>query len=143
MTSTEFPAWMVFGALLSLIGGFGAQVLGNFSGRSLESFCRLRGRRDRFGDILDWQDEAVAAARYLSWLGNVLLIGLGFLWLGQIFHWFQEDQGKSAFQAQRFPIVVAVILATWTLLFVQDWFPRVMFRAGATRFLFYTWPFWK
>ncbi|MFM8172923.1 MAG: hemolysin family protein [Pirellulaceae bacterium] len=143
MTSSEFPTWMVFGALLSLIGGFGAQVLGNFSGRSLETFCRLRGRRDRFGDILDWQDEAVAAAHYLSWFGNVLLIGLGFLWLGQIFHWFQEDQGKSAFQAQRFPIVVAVILGTWMLLFVPDWLPRVMFRAGATRFLYYTWPFWK
>ena len=47
------------GFLLSSVGGLGSELLDSFAGRSLEAYCRLKRRRERFGSVLDHQDAAI------------------------------------------------------------------------------------
>lgn len=67
--------WLsLLGTLIAAISGFGVHLLSNFSGRSLEGYCRLKRRRDRFGNILDFQDDATRGAEYLFIFGSSLCL---------------------------------------------------------------------
>ena len=60
----------LFGFALSSIGGLGAELLDKFAGRSLEAYCRLKKKRERFGHILDFQDASIRASEYLRMIGT-------------------------------------------------------------------------
>ena len=83
-------AFTLIGFVLGAVGGLGAELLDSFIGRSLEAFCRLRGRRERFGDVLDRQEDAMRGAEYLRIIGTVL-----FLISGTIFVSMRYDQDPS------------------------------------------------
>ena len=73
-TLTWWIGVSIFGLLLSSIGGLGSELLDRFTGRALEAYSRLRRNRERFGAVLDRQDAALAAARYLRVIGTVLFL---------------------------------------------------------------------
>ena len=65
MQNTGCFALAVLGMILLAIGGLGSHLLLHFRGRTLEAYCRLKGNRERFGKILDEQDDAQTACNYL------------------------------------------------------------------------------
>ena len=77
---TEAWVWTsvsLTGFLLSSIGGLGGELLDSFAGRSLEAFCRLKRRRERFGSVLNHQEAAIRGSEYLRMIGTVVFLIAG------------------------------------------------------------------
>ncbi len=80
----QHPEWLALslvGLLLSAIAGFGNQLFRSFRGRTLEAYCRLRGDRDRFGEILDDCTECKTACSYLFIFAGSMALISGGMWL--------------------------------------------------------------
>ncbi len=139
------------GVLIAAISGFGVHLLSNFSGRSLEGYCRLKRRRDRFGDILDYQDDATRAAEYFFLFGSSLSLICGTLYLVAPFLPQVHDQvngtsGSKLWDWSNLPIqfVAAMLVgSTALLMLLRIWLPRIVIAYGASVLLFHTWPFWR
>jgi len=133
MTQAGWILLAVGGLFLGAIGGLGDELLDRFAGRSLEAYCRLKRRRERFGAILDGQEAALAASKYLRVLGTVL-----FLLAGTV----------AILAAADVPVVGRSLIgwglaASATLFFTHIWFPAALTRFASAPVLFATWPFWR
>jgi putative hemolysin len=125
--------WLsLFGLLLSSIGGLGSELLDRFAGRTLEAYSRLRHNRERFGAVLDGQDAALAASRYLRVIGTVI-----FLISGTV----------AVVLNQNGPTPVGIGLwclsAAGIVMLVHLWLPAAITRSASAPFLYHSWPFWK
>ncbi len=127
---------------LTLLGGLGVHVLEKFNGRRLEAYCRLRRRPERFGEILDQQEQATNAAQYLLLFGLVLsslAAGAWFILNGNM----KLNEGRLVGQlggAEMFASTAGwLVLLTFTGL----WLPRLVVRHSSSLFLFHSWPLWK
>ncbi len=137
-------AWSLYlisagGFLLSSIGGLGAELLDSFAGRSLEAYCRLRRRRERFGSVLEHQDAAIRGSIYLRMIGTVL-----FLIAGTAGLLITKQNGQPFDAAWSFRSIAGwVVLATVSMMFVHAWLPVAVTRFASTPVLYHTWPFWR
>lgn len=141
---TVISAWWLLwiGLALCALGGFGTHLLGHFSGLSLEGYCRLKRKRERYGEILDHQERSITGAKYLFLIGSVLLLSGGSLWLANRLGWFAEQGDVSRLHAPWLSFTGWLAGTAILLLLVSDWLPRVIVRYGATVIIFHTWPFW-
>ncbi len=132
MTPTTAVLLTTIGFLAGATGGMGTELLEEFSGRSLEAYCRLRKRRERFGAVLDGYEEAIQGAEYLRIIGTVAFL------LG----------GTSALYLQPQPPLPAGLLvwgltAAVLVMLTHAWLPTAVTRFASSRLLFHSWPFWK
>ena len=131
-TLTWWTGVSIFGLLLSSIGGLGSELLDRFTGRALEAYSRLRRNRERFGAVLDRQDAALAAARYLRVIGTVLFLISGTAAI-------LVDQGQPS------PGRLAAwgVSAAGILMLVHLWLPIALTRFASAPVLYHSWPFWR
>lgn len=125
--------WVSLGGfLLSSTGGLGGELLDSFAGRSLEAYCRLKRRRERFGSVLNHQELAIRGSEYLRMIGTVVFLIAG---TSAIF------VGDGPVQAGRLLMwgITAVILMMATHL----WIPAAVTRFASAPILYHTWPFWR
>ncbi|MBX3421196.1 MAG: HlyC/CorC family transporter [Pirellulaceae bacterium] len=137
-----FSTLMTVGCMLTLIGGLGVHLIENYNGRRLEAYCRLRRKPQRFGEVLDKQEAAFAAATYLLVTGLVvgsLAAGVWFAHQGRV------EFAELAVLSQRGIVSHAVGAVGWWLanMLVGLWLPRMIVRQRTSPFLYHTWPFWK
>jgi CBS domain containing-hemolysin-like protein len=133
MTPDSLIPVAILGFIAGAIGGLGTELLNNFAGRSLEAFCRLKQKRERFGAVLDHQYDAMLGAEYLRVVGNVVFLAFGtaalVIWRGAEF--------------------TIVSLALWSLLagalvmLTHLWLPSAVTRFASSPLLYHTWPFWR
>lgn len=126
---------------LTLLGGLGLHVIGNFDGKKLEAYCRMKRRPERFGHILDNLEELESAAQYLLLFGLVL----GSLAAGA---WFYNS-GDVEFNAGKLSasvdgITITLWVLSWIILLTLAglWLPRIVVRHSSSLFLFHSWPAW-
>ncbi len=139
MQNTGSLGLALLGMVLAAIGGFGSHLLLHFRGRTLEAYCRLKGKRERFGKILDEQDDAQTACNYLFILGSsIALISAG-TWLCIRLKWSQDQEQNpvSIYQLLSISIIAAAVLA-----FLYSWIPKIIVRNSASVLLYHTWWYW-
>ena len=139
MQNTGCFALAMLGLILSAIGGLGSHLLLHFRGRTLEAYCRLKGNRDRFGRILDEQDDAQTACNYLFILGSsIALISAG-TWLSMRLQWGLSETHNpvSIYQLISISIISAAVLTC-----VHSWIPKIIVRNSASVLLYHTWWYW-
>lgn len=122
----------VVGFILSSIGGLGSELLDRFAGRSLEAFCRLKKNRDRFGAVLDHQDDAINGSGYLRMIGTVIFLIAG---TGAIL----MDHATPP----PYHLIAWGVAAVALMMMVHVWFPAAVTRFASTPVLYYSWPFWR
>jgi CBS domain containing-hemolysin-like protein len=122
----------IIGLLVSSIGGLGSELLDRFAGRTLEAYSRLRHNRERFGAVLDGQDAALSASKYLRVLGTVT-----FLICGTISVFFDQPQPSVA------RLLVWGLAAAATMMLVHLWIPVAVTRFASAPVLYHSWPFWR
>lgn len=121
------------GFVAGAIGGLGTELLNNFAGRSLEAYCRLKHRRERFGAVLDHQYDAALGAEYLRVIGNVIFLAFG----------------TAAIVVWRGPEFTFWTLAGWAfstaaiVMLTHLWLPSAVTRFVSSPLLYHTWPFWR
>lgn len=121
------------GFLAGAVGGLGTELLNHFAGRSLEAFCRLKQRRERYGAVLDHQQDAVIGADYLRLIGNVVFLAFG----------------TSALVVDRGEAFSLLNLTSWAIvagalvMLSHVWFPSAVTRFASSPVLYHTWPFWR
>ena len=127
---------------LTLLGGLGIHMLENFNGKRLEAYCRLRRKPERFGEILDEQEQAAFGAQYLLLFGLVI----GSLSAGA---WFYTSGNVEVLDGHLRSDVGAVTLTLWILgwlvllTLAGLWLPRVVVHYSSSLLLFHTWPLWR
>jgi CBS domain containing-hemolysin-like protein len=126
--------WAVsaIGFILSSIGGLGSELLDRFAGRSLEAYCRLKKNRDRFGAVLDHQDDAIDGSGYLRMMGTVifLIAGTGAIFIDQV-------------SPPPIRLMVWGVGAVGMMMMVHVWLPAAVTRFASTPVLYHSWPFWR
>ena len=127
------------GLLLSSVGGLGAELLDSFAGRSLEAFCRVKKRRERFSSVLEHQDAVIRGSEYLRMIGTVLFLiaGTAALILSK------QDTPSDGMIWSIGPLAAWTLLATISMMFVHAWLPEAVTRFASAPVLYHTWPFWR
>lgn len=139
MQNTGCIALAISGLILSAIGGLGSHLLLHFRGRTLEAYCRLKGNRERFGRILDEQDNAQTACNYLFILGSsIALISAG-TWLSMRLQWGLSDTENPV---SIYRLISISILAAAVLACVYSWIPKIIVGNSASVLLYHTWWYW-
>lgn len=139
MQNTGCIALAILGLILSAIGGLGSHLLLHFRGRTLEAYCRLKGNRERFGRILDEQDNAQTACNYLFILGSsIALISAG-TWLSMRLQWGLSDTQNPV---SIYRLISISILAAAVLACVYSWIPKIIVGNSASVLLYHTWWYW-
>jgi len=127
------------GFLLSSIGGLGATLLDSFTGRSLEAFCRVKRKRERFASVLEHQESVIRGSEYLRMIGTVL-----FLIAGTAALFESKAAGGTASTS-----LMLASLAGWSvfsvisIMAVHAWLPEAVTRFASAPVLYHTWPFWR
>ncbi len=142
MSISWLGTMMVVCWVLTLVGGLGVHVLGNFDGRKLEAYCRLRRRPNLFGEVLDNYDSAAVSAQYLLHFGLVL----GSLAAGAWFYNFGNVEiraGKLTSAVDSLTIAGWVVGWLFLLTLAGLWIPRVLVRDSSSLFIYHSWPLWR
>lgn len=121
------------GFLCGAVGGLGNELLDSFAGRDLEAYCRLKGRRERFGMILDRWEDALSGAEYLRVIGNVLFLGSGSAALTLL-----SVDGVHLTQ-----FLGWLLLAAVSVMLTHLWLPDTVTRFASAPVLYHTWPLWR
>lgn len=119
------------GFALSSVGGLGGELLDRFAGKSLEAYCRLKKNRERFGMVLDHQDDAINGSGYLRMIGTTafLIAGTGAI--------FVQHSPPSVSR-----LVVWGLCAGVSMMSIHVWIPTAVTRFTSAPVLYHTWPFW-
>ena len=136
LTAETIIALAIIGFAIGTTGGLGAELLERFVGRSLEAYCRLRSRRERFGEVLDRQEVATRGALYLRTIGNVLFLCCGTLAI-------LNRAGVSGEEISISLFIAWIAMATVTVLLTHIWLPSAVTRFASAPLLYKTWPFWN
>ena len=129
---TWWTAASLFGLCVSSIGGLGAELLDRFAGRTLEAYSRLRQNRERFGAVLDGQDAALSASKYLRVIGTVLFLICGTVTV---------TTGNPEISAGQ--LAIWGVSAAALMMLVHLWLPTALTRFASAPVLYHTWPFWR
>ena len=137
--------WMILsiaGLVAAAVGGLGNHLLSNFRGRALEAYARMKGRRERFGAILDGREDAQIATNYLFILGASIALTAGVTWL--CFAWNWGDAGTLAsIPISVWQLTSVGVIATGILASLYSWIPKILVRNSASVLLFHTWWLWQ
>ena len=127
------PIFLSVGCLL--LAGFcaaGAKVLLRFSHHQLESYCRRRGRLERYDDICDLNEQAADAAETLQTAAAAGVVMTLVVWL------------PEHLQRLSWLMVASSGLGVWlAFCTVRVWVPAAIAEYGSAPFLFHTWRFWR
>ncbi|MGV3486429.1 MAG: hemolysin family protein [Planctomycetaceae bacterium] len=132
MTFSWWTALATVGLLLSSVGGLGSELLDRFAGRTLEAYSRLRHNRERFGAVLDGQDAALTASKYLRVIGTVIFLVCGTVALS-----IADREPQPA------RLAIWAVCAAALLMLIHLWLPSALTRFASAPVLYHTWPFWK
>ena len=141
MQHADWLILSILGLAFAAIGGFGNHLLLNFRGRTLEAYCRLKGKRDQFGKILDEQEDAQTACNYLFILGSSIALIAGGTWLSthlRLGLFDSETNHISIYQLLSFSVIGAAILTS-----LYSWIPKIVVRNSASVLLYHTWWCWN
>ncbi len=141
MTISTSQILTFIGLGFAVVAGFGSHLITHFSGRALESYCRLKRKRERYGEILDLQDRAATSAEYVFLFGMALAGVSGTLWAVQRTEASSEAESTLMSRVWLGPALIVAVSAISVLF--RDWLPRLAVRNGAAVILFHTWPWWK
>jgi len=134
MSTTAF-LWVAIAALaVAAPAGTGVRVLYEFSRRELEVYCRLRRRRELFGEILGQHDDVALGIECLYMLANVVFLIAGTLWI------FSPDGG--ALSRSLWTLAASAAVGALVLLSIHLWIPWAVVRVWSAPFLFHTWRMW-
>ena len=125
---------LAFVAILAavVLSSIGAKVLRHFSHRQLQVFCRLRKRRELFGQILDLHDEVALATEKIQIASLVVLSTCCALLF------------ESAFpRLDRLTGIGMAVGAAALLLVTTIWIPWAVVRHCSAPFLMRTWWLWR
>lgn len=120
------------GFLAGATGGLGAELLDRFAGRSLEAYCRLRNRRERFGAVLDGYEDAMHASEYLRMIGTTVFLICG----TASFYAGNTDPSRQQ-------LAIWIVGAALLMMLTHLWLPAAVTRFASSPVLFHSWPFWK
>lgn len=132
MTQDGWIVLAVFGLMLGSVGGLGSELLDRFAGRSLEAFCRLKHRRERFGAVIDGHEDALTASEYLRVIGTVVFLVAG---TAAIF--------SGVVQPTTTQVTAWCVCGGGLIMLTHMWLPSAVTRFASAPVLFYTWPFWR
>ncbi|MEM6690138.1 MAG: hemolysin family protein [Planctomycetota bacterium] len=120
------------GFALSSVGGLGHELLDSFAGRRLEAYSRLKQNRERFGEVLQAQDDVVEASAYVRVIGTVifLIAGTGGIFIGR--------GDPTTFQLSSWGLIAGLLM-----MMVHLWLPSAVTRFASAPLLYRTWPFWR
>lgn len=130
------------GFFAAAVGGLGNHLLGHFRGRSLEAYARMKGKRERFGQILDEQEDAQVAANYLFLFGASIALISGGTWMFEAWDWdAMRPDSKSPISVWQLASISAI--AACLLVCLHSWIPKILVQNSASVLLFHTWWIWK
>lgn len=133
--------WLMgIGLVMTSAGAMGIHVFARFNGGELERYCRLRKNRERFGEILDEQEQVATSAYYVHLLGLFALLPGAAWWLAA---WQSAEQSvPEGWRSSVWQATIAVG-GMFLLLGLSSWLPRAVARVAPASFIYHTWPLWK
>ena len=139
MLTAEGAWWLiVVGWLVTALGALGTHVLRDFSRHQLETYCRRRGKPERFKRFLAGHDQAALAAENLQVLGSILLVAgwvlSGLIPLAREGGW--DSMTWSSRDGVRLLLFVTLLLATLI------WIPRAVVRVWSAPLIYHGWLAW-
>jgi putative hemolysin len=133
--------WLMgIGLVLTSAGAMGIHVFARFNGGELERYCRLRKNRERFGEILDEQEQVATSAYYVHLLGLFALLPGAAWWLAA---WQSAEQSAPDGWRSSFWQAIMAVGGMFLLLGLSSWLPRAVARVAPASFIYHTWPIWK
>ena len=139
MLTAEGAWWLiVVGWLVTALGALGTHVLRDFSRHQLETYCRRRGKPERFKRFLAGHDQAALAAENLQVLGSILLVA-GWVLSGLI-PLVREGGWDSMTWSSRDG--VGLLLFVTLLLATLIWIPRAVVRVWSAPLIYHGWLAW-
>ncbi|MFP6619781.1 MAG: hemolysin family protein [Pirellulaceae bacterium] len=139
MLTAEGAWWLiVVGWLVTALGALGTHVLRDFSRHQLETYCRRRGKPERFKRFLAGHDQAALAAENLQVLGSILLVA-GWVLSGLI-PLAREGGWDSMTWSSRDG--VGLLLFVTLLLATLIWIPRAVVRVWSAPLIYHGWLAW-
>ncbi len=147
MNTLDAATLAVIGIVAAIIGSFGTHLLTSFNGRSLESYCRLRRRRERFGQILDLQESGTTACTYLFLVGVTFALVFGTVFV--VSHLPTAELQKRLSDRPmvatmpRFQAAVFLITTCLALMSIRIWLPQLVVQDRASKVLYHTWALWR
>ena len=128
--------WMGMGGLiLAGLAATAAKGLREFSRHELEVYCRVRKRRELFGEIHDNHEQVALSVESLQTLGTTLAILAG--------SWCLVAFGPSGAQPAWGALVLWFAFSSLALLMATVWIPWAIVRLWSAPFLFHTWRMWR
>ncbi len=125
----------LLGLLISALASVGVRVVRDFSRHELEEICQRRNQMDRFGEILDLDEEVAEGVAMLQVFGTAVWI------VSTAFWWTSKSSDPTTTSLTTWLAVVGISGLTLAVTYV--WIPRAMMRLWAEPFLLATWPFWR
>ena len=139
MLTAEGAWWLiVVGWLVTALGALGTHVLRDFSRHQLETYCRRRGKPERFKRFLAGHDQAALAAENLQVLGSILLVA-GWV-LSVLIPLAREGGWDSMTWSSRDG--VGLLLFVTLLLATLIWIPRAVVRVWSAPLIYHGWLAW-
>ena len=140
MLTAEGAWWLiVVGWFVTALGALGTHVLRDFSRHQLETYCRRRGKPDRFKRFLAGHDQAALAAENLQVVGSILLVAgwilSGLIPLALKGGW--ESLSWSGRDSVELLLFVMLLLATLI------WIPRAVVRVWSAPLIYHGWFVWR
>lgn len=133
--------WLMgIGLVMTSAGAMGIHVFARFNGGELERYCRLRKNRERFGEILDEQEQVATSAYYVHLLGLFALLPGAAWWLAA---WQSAEQSAPDGWRSSFWQATIAVGGMFLLLGLSSWLPRAVARVAPASFIYHTWPLWK
>jgi putative hemolysin len=133
--------WLMgIGLVMTSAGAMGIHVFARFNGGELERYCRLRKNRERFGEILDEQEQVATSAYYVHLLGLFALLPGAAWWLAA---WQSAEQSAPDGWRSSFWQAIMAVGGMFLLLGLSSWLPRAVARVAPASFIYHTWPIWK
>ena len=133
--------WLMgLGLVMTSAGAMGIHVFARFNGGELERYCRLRKNRDRFGEILDQQEQVATSAYYVHLLGLFALLPGAAWWLAA---WQTAEQSATSGWKSSVWQATMAVGGMFLLLGLSSWLPRAVARVAPASFIYHTWPLWK
>ena len=147
MSSFDAVYLATAGIIGAIAGAFGGHLLSSFNGRYLESYCRLRRKPIRFGQILDMQENGFNACTYLFLIGTTVALVFGTAWVltyvPTVGLQQRMGEGEPMATLPTYTIFVFVVATAACLMGIRNWLPQLVIQDRASKVLFHTWPLWR
>ena len=139
MLTAEGAWWLiVVGWFVTALGALGTHVLRDFSRHQLETYCRRRGKPDRFKRFLAGHDQAALAAENLQVVGSILLVA-GWILSGLIPLALKGGWESLSWSGRH---GVEQLLFVMLLLATLIWIPRAVVRVWSAPLIYHGWFVW-